>query len=221
MGAMTELNDRWGSNVKVTLPDHLTNARLPHADMKPLYRTDYDTHDNPESPEYTLPHVELERVFLDDITQLQMFEKRVSMNREIRAYKCHIASVKNYTQHAKHDDNIVFASWLFHQYFDGLMTEDNIPLLIVRPEQSYEDTEFGSKRRREKRQKVQVLIDFTTPDGLLEILPTLREGCQQLSPTQLRTHLYAIDETNVRVFQAEVPRDCSALEKEKDSCTTT
>jgi hypothetical protein len=158
-----------------------------------LYRTDYDTRENPESPEYILPHVELERVLLDDIKQLQMFEKRVSMNREIRAYKCHIASVKSHEQYAKHADNIVFASWLFHQYFDGLMTEDNIPLLIVRPEQTYEDTEFHVKRRRVSRQMVQVVIDFTTPEGLLEILPTLHAGSEKLSPTQLRTHLYARD----------------------------
>jgi hypothetical protein len=194
MGALTELNHRWGpSSVKVTLPYHYTNVRLPHADTKPLYRTDYDTYDNPEGPEYTLPHVELERVLLNDITQLQMFEKCVSMNREIRAYKCHIASVKNYEQHAKHGDNIVFASWLFHQYFYGLMTEDNIPLLIVRPEKTYEDTESRVKKRSVKRQRVQVLIDFTTHEELKEILPTLHEGCERLSPTQLRAHLYARD----------------------------
>jgi hypothetical protein len=33
---------------------------------------------------------DLERELLDDVKLLQMFEKRVSTNREIRAYTCHI-----------------------------------------------------------------------------------------------------------------------------------
>jgi uncharacterized protein YebE (UPF0316 family) len=75
----------------------------------------------------------------------------------------------------------VFASWLFHQYFDGLMTEGVIPLLIVRPEKTYEVTAFRIKGRNIKRQMVQVLMDFTTEEGLNEIMPTLKEGCQMVT----------------------------------------
>jgi hypothetical protein len=201
MGFMTELNHTWrNSRVKVTFPRLYTPVPLPFADMQSLYRIDYDTRDNLDSPAYTLPDVELERVLLNDKDRLQMFEKRVSMNREIRAYKCHIASVKNYKQHEKHRDNIVFASWLFHQYFDGLMTEGIIPLLIVRPEKTYEETTFRIGRRSIKRQMVQVLMDFTTEEGLNEVMPTLKEGCEMLSTKRLRTHIYANDAQQVCEF---------------------
>jgi hypothetical protein len=153
-----------------------TPVTLPYAYIQSLYRIDYDTRDNLDSPVYTLPDVELDRVLLNDKDLLQMLEKRVSVNREIRAYKCHIASVKSYKQHAKHGDNIVYASWLFHQYFDGLMTEGIIPLLIVRPEKTYEETTFRIGGRNVKRQMVEVLMDFTSEDGLNEIMPTLNEG---------------------------------------------
>jgi hypothetical protein len=122
--------------------------------------------------------------------------------------------VKNYEQHAKHGDNIVFASWLFHQYFDGLMTEENIPLLIVRPEKTHEDTTFRIRRRNVTRQMVQVLIDFTTPEGLNEILPTLREGCEVVTPTQLRTHLHAKDAKQMCEFLKLKYQETAALWRE-------
>jgi hypothetical protein len=53
---------------------------------------------------------------------------------EKRAYRRHIASVKRYKKHEANENNVVYASWLFHQYFDGLMTEGIIPCLLVRSE---------------------------------------------------------------------------------------
>jgi hypothetical protein len=160
------------------------------ADMQRLYRLDYNTNDNPLSPVYTIPDVVLESVLLNDEQKLQMFEKRVSMNCEIRAYRCPIASVKNYKIHENNVDNIVYASWLFHQYFDGLMTA-GIPCLLVRVVKMYTPTTFQIDGCTVKRQRIEVLMDFTTDDGLNEILPTLNEGCELRGPKQLQTYIYA------------------------------
>jgi hypothetical protein len=107
------------------------------ADMERLYRIDYSTNDNEHSPAYTMPDVDLERVLLNDEQQLQMFEKRVSSNSEIRAYRCHIASKKRHPTHEANENNVVYASLLFHQYFDGLMTEGIITCLLVKVVKTY------------------------------------------------------------------------------------
>jgi hypothetical protein len=67
-----------------------TSVVLPHACMERIYREDYATTANPESPLFILYDTELERVYLDDIKHLQMFE-RPPVNTEIGTYKCHIA----------------------------------------------------------------------------------------------------------------------------------
>jgi hypothetical protein len=134
MTHITEVNWSWRhSRVQVECPRMYTHVMLPRADMQRLYRIDYNTNDNLDSPIYALPDIDLERVLLNDENNLQMFERRVSSNSEIRAYRCHIASVKRYKTHECNENNVVYASWLFHQYFDGLMTEGIIPCLLVRP----------------------------------------------------------------------------------------
>jgi hypothetical protein len=51
----------------------------------------YNTNANPDSPYSELPDTILERVELDDAMQLQMFEKNVFTNPDVRAYDCRIA----------------------------------------------------------------------------------------------------------------------------------
>jgi hypothetical protein len=112
---MTHIH-HWGfyvewNEVKVTCPRHYTTLLVPYAHMQRIYREDYNTRDNPLSPTYTLYDTQLERVFLDDIKQLQMFEKPPA-NAEIGTYGCHIASKKRHHEHERNKNNIVNASWL-------------------------------------------------------------------------------------------------------------
>jgi hypothetical protein len=53
------------------------------------------------------------------------------VNPEIGTYKCHIACKKLYKEYARDANNIVNASGLFHQYFDGLVTEGIIPVYLL------------------------------------------------------------------------------------------
>jgi hypothetical protein len=166
---------------------------LPHADMQRLYRIDYNTRDNMDSHAYTMPDVELERVLLDDKKRLQMVEKQVSSNAEVGEYKCHIASVKRYKTHEQNANNIVLVSWRFHQYFDGLVTKGIIPCLLVRLERTYKAASFHLGGRDIKRQRIDVIMDFTSEEGLQEVLSTLNEGTELLSPKQLLPYIYASD----------------------------
>ena len=54
-----------------------------------------------------------------------------------RPYRCHIKPRAKFRDLAGNDSNIIAGSWLFHQYFDGLNTEDesglfDIPLIALR-----------------------------------------------------------------------------------------
>jgi hypothetical protein len=40
---------------------------------------------------------------------------------------------------------------------------------------------------------VDVLMDFTSEEGLREVISTLNEGCVLLNPRRLRTYIYASD----------------------------
>jgi hypothetical protein len=103
------------TEVIVTCPRNYTPVFLPYVHMRRIYREDYDTNDNPLSPSYTMYDTQHERVLLNDIKHLQMFEKPPA-NAEVFTYGCHIASKMRHPELEHHKNNIVNASWLFHQY---------------------------------------------------------------------------------------------------------
>jgi hypothetical protein len=178
------------SRVEVKCPRSQKHVVLPHADILSIYRKDYATNDNPYSPKFIVYDMELESVSLDDEKQLQMFEKPPP-NVEIGTYKCHIASKKLYKKYAHNENNIVNASWLFHQYFDGLVTKGIIPCLLVRPECAYEATTFSIGGREIILYRIVVLMDFTTEAGLEELLPYLHDGAELVGKKRLRTYIHA------------------------------
>jgi hypothetical protein len=149
-----------------------------------------------------LPDIDLARALLNDEQQLHMLEKRAPMNREMRAYRCYIAPIKQYPTHAANENNIVYASWLFYQYFEGVITEGIIPCVLVRPFKTYTTATFHADGRDLKRQWLDVLMDFTTEESLQEVRLILNEECTVLGPKCLQTRIHAIDAKQMcRFFQ--------------------
>jgi hypothetical protein len=155
--------------------------------MECAYHTDDDTAANIHSPQYVLPEFDRESIGLEDEKRLQMLEKHVGLNPEISSCKCHIASKQRYPKHARYKNNIVYASWMFHQYFDWLNTEGIIPCLLVRPEKVYTPGTFVIRGPNIKRHRIDVLMDFTTEAVLQAVMRTLHEGCELVNPKWLRT----------------------------------
>jgi hypothetical protein len=144
---------------------------------------------------------ELERVDLNDIKHLQMFE-RPPVNPEIGTYKCHIACKRLYKEYMRNENNIVNASWLFHQYFDGLVTHDIIPLLLVRPWRVWGEETLLVGGREITRFRIEVYMDFTTEEGLQQILPLLHGTPTMDGPKRLRTYIHAINPEEMCQFFA-------------------
>jgi hypothetical protein len=54
--------------------------------------------------------------------------------------------------------------------------------------------------RNIKLQRIDVIMDFTSEEGLREVISTLNEGSELLSPKQLRTYIYASDADEMCYF---------------------
>jgi hypothetical protein len=100
-----------------------------------------------------------------------------------------------------HDENnIVNATWLFHQYLDGLVTKGILPCLLIRPERAYEATTFSIGGREIILYRIEVLMDFTTEAGLEELLPHLHDGAVLEGAKQVRTYIHASDPVKMCEF---------------------
>jgi hypothetical protein len=181
-----------------------TNVSRDPADMQRLYCIDYNTNDNPLSPTYALPAHWLERVTLNDEQQLQMFERRVSITPEMCAYRCPIVSKVRHSAHAANENNVVYVSWLFYLYLQGLLTQGIIPCMLVSLLKTYPTTSIQLEGRQVKRQRLDVMMDFVTAEQLEELQGLLREESVKISPTRLRTHIYVSNAAAIaKLFQEE------------------
>jgi hypothetical protein len=97
-----------------------------------VLRSHYDTKRSAESPEYAWPDAIHDDVRLDGEVLLQMFETYVPTNPEVCAYDYHIASKGKHPEHKNTPNNFVYASWSFHDYFDGLkvIPKGTPPMLV-------------------------------------------------------------------------------------------
>jgi hypothetical protein len=201
---MTEITYRdWRmqhGRVRVECPEMYTMVSRDPADMKRLYRSHYKTRDNLDSPAYALPAHWLERVALDDEQQLQMFERRESI--EMCAYRCHILSNLRPSIHAANENEVAYMSWLPYLYLHGIHSEDIPPCMLLSPVKLYRPTTIQLERRNVRRQRMDVIMDFLEEEQLEQLHILLHEGSTKLNPTRLRTHIYVHDaETTAALFQ--------------------
>jgi hypothetical protein len=71
---------------------------------------------------------------------------------------------------------------------DGWITKPNTPLVTVRLEKA---THIEVNGHTYKRQRIDVLMDFTSPDGCTELSNRLRKGHEGVNPTHSRTYIYS------------------------------
>jgi hypothetical protein len=104
--------------------------------------------------------------------QLQVFETFVSSNPQICAYDCHIAPKGEYPEFEKDHDNIVFASWDFHNHFDGLnVRPKKVPPTVIIPVKSYVETDVEVNGHVYKRRRIDVIIFRVQKAARLSVVP--------------------------------------------------
>jgi hypothetical protein len=191
---MSELNHFGVLRGQVTLPDIYECVVVPNVPLKCVMRVRYDTKQNKEGPDCTWPDAIYDGVVLNDEMSLQMFEQYVSTNPQIRAYDCHIASAALYDEHKKNPNNFVYASWNFHNYFDGLkVNPKGIPPMLIRLVMSYVAKDIEVNGNRYPWRRIDVIMDFMSVKGCEEMCRTLRPGFIMINTTQVRTWIYSKD----------------------------
>ena len=111
-----------------------------------------------------------------------------------KPYKMHIKPKAQFKKLASDDNNVLIGSWTpFHQMFDGLHTEDDIPLVAVRPvsESSFEPSMLGEPSL--KRFKVDLELKFRNEGCASKLGSCLKDGSIKVSETVWKSNVYVLN----------------------------
>lgn len=153
---------------KIHIEETVNKVHLPTASTRVFYHH-YEGADN-ESPVLSLADIrhvlssEEESVSYDPVKALQSFED-ITVFPGTKFYWCHLLSRQS-KKDKSDENNCIWGSWTFYQYFDALNTEVvGVPLIAVKyisTSEQPEDLPVGDKY--ETRRKVMVEIHFFNSD---------------------------------------------------------
>lgn len=182
---------------KLVICPEILNVALPAT--KQLDRVMYNQYisaDNKESPLMSLNDVLSESTSVasnqdDPSLSVQALENPTTITAfRSKWYKCHLIS-KQVKEFAGDPDNFIFASWLFHQQFDGLNTDDDVGVAVKFDDfGDVEEVQLGNGRY-ERRQKVNVILEFRYADVAAAFSGLLKKGTERMSDTEYRSFIYA------------------------------
>jgi len=126
------------------------------------------------------------------MAQFQSIEQP-GLFRFCKPYKMNIKSKADFPNLANEKSNIgiLVGTWMpFHQIFDGLRTEDDIPQIAIRPlpEGEIETVMVGDPSQ--KRQRVDLSLEFRPADAAKIMAENLKVGSVKLSDTVWKTFFY-------------------------------
>lgn len=157
---------------------------------------EYESLDNAESPDMSLNDmfsdasvVSLSHDPSHTLKALEDVDKVAVLG--TKWYKCHLISAKN-KQFEKNPDNLIYASWQFHQHLDGLNTLIGVGLAI-RFEKVVAVEEVSVGDRYETRHRISVIVEFRNPTIASVFEPMFKFGTEKISDVEFRSYLYAVD----------------------------
>jgi len=159
-----------------------------------VFENQYEPVDNTESPDMSLNHILSDTSVIslthDPALSLQAVEdvSRVAATGS-KWYRCHLISATN-KKYENDPDNVIYASWIFHQHFDGLNTVNGIGL-AVRFEEIVGEEEVNVGDKYDTRFRVNVVVQFREQLIASVFEPLFKMGTQKLSELEFGTFLYA------------------------------
>jgi hypothetical protein len=171
----------------------------------------YKTKDSAESPTFSY-HLNLgdlksestEEFGVDPRKALQSVED-LSFFPKVNCYACHLIP-RTVAKHKKDPSNVIYESWLFHQYFDGLNTTEKhgIPMLAIRYDsaEAIADIYVGEEYGTEKLSKVHVTVILRDLALVKPVMAILRSGSSMdvANPLHMKSFLYAPDPVMMGYF---------------------
>ena len=129
-----------------------------------------------------------------------------------KAYKMHLLSQSKYPKLARDSNNILAGSWTpLHQFFDGLNTAEEIPMIAIKPLSEIDFEEVSVGIPPEKRYKVLLEIEFRDEKCALDMENRFKDGSRKMSPTKWRSFVHVTDPTR---FCKHLKFKCKATMKE-------
>ena len=195
---------------KIEVEEAVKTAKVGSSTLTRVLFKHYNTADNEDSPEVSLYHTmnvrsshssSLLTTSAEPQKAIQSLED-LTIFKGLKCYKMHLVSqtVKKY---AKHPDNCIYGSWIFHQYFDSLNAVSNYPEIAVKYESAENPESLNLGGTWEKRTKVNVTIEFIDEDIARLISQYLKkDGTQAVPYDNLKFHsfLYAHDAVKMKYF---------------------
>ena len=167
------------------------------AEPSRVFYTHYNPKDNADSPDISLNDIlsdsnSVISISHDPSMALQALEGiHAVADMGSKWYKCHLISAKN-KEYEKDPDNIIYASWVFHQHLDGLNTVNGTGVAIRFVKVLCEE-EVALNDKYERRYKLEVDVEFRDPDLAYRFERLLKDGTKKLSETSFLSYLYARD----------------------------
>ena len=187
---------------KLTIERNIIQVELIDEPSRVFY-IDYKSEDNNDSPYMSLNDILSDSCSVislshDPSLTLQALEDvHVVTNLGSKWYKCHLISAKN-KEYAKDPDNVIYASWGFHQQLDGLNTVNGIGV-AVHFEKVLCEEEVALCDKYERRYKLEVVVEFRNSDLAYTFGHFLKDGTERLNETSFLSFLYARDAERMKL----------------------
>jgi hypothetical protein len=185
----------------------VSNVSVEYAEsMIRIFHNEYNPAENGDSPEITLSDIlgsqSLSAISfaIDPSLNLQSLEKPEFVSAfGSKWYKCHLIPQTNGIY--KNDlDNVIYASWNFHQIFDGLNTIDGIAVAVNFESFAGEEQVMVKDGAYESRTKLLVKIIFRYSYLGDFFAASCKLGTERLSDTEYRSFLFARDGNRMKFF---------------------
>ena len=154
------------ANLRGISLDPLTPAQTARPpDLKRIYLQDYNPQES-ESPCQTLDQLHSYRLSVpvtepaEPNTPLVRFQSIDKVVPHLKHYKCHLKDKAKFKHLQNDENNMLAASWTFHQQLDGLNVEEGMPLAAI----SVKKASSGQIAAHDNRYSVTLLIEFFYPE---------------------------------------------------------
>ena len=161
-------------------------------DLKRIYLKYYDPGES-ESPCRTLNHLHSYRLSVplttevDASTPLARYQCMDKQQVGFNPYKCHLKDKAKFSSLHRNENNMVAASWLFHQQMDGLNSTEGVPVVALSV------ASVGQERSAQHENRVAVTLKLEFSSKYLADVFQGNETARRESDTTWQTVVFVTD----------------------------
>lgn len=108
-------------------------------------------------------------------------------------YKCHIKPKRKFKDLMDNENNLLLASWIFHQYFDGFHTVTGTPLIAIYHISTDNTPILMDEFPTELRTRVEIGIECFSQNVAEEVGGWLKMGSERISDIEWKTFVHVKD----------------------------